>query len=194
MRSQPWTHLVATTLLIGGLGGLAACGSDGDAPKNAESAPASTATNGGEETPATSGPTDVCTLVTDAEIGAVLGSPVTRRDQPGGGCSFDQEDLSAASVALNTSAFTPSNGGYDAALSGVSMVISGKDGAAVDGIGDEAFVKTGTTMGGENQQGGGVVHLGSIIVQVTVLQGRGLSADAVRALVVDTLRLAASKL
>jgi hypothetical protein len=131
--------------------------------------------------------------VSDADIAEILGAPVTREEIPGGGCSFSSEDVRAPSLSLASSAYDQSTGGFDAATSGVSAVIGGSAGGPVSGIGDEAYVKTGTT-GGENQQAGGVVHAGDTLVQATLIQAKGLPAEKVKAYVVDALRLAADKL
>lgn len=185
--------LTTIALLAALTTGLTACGSDdkssssGD-KSNGTSAPSTDPTD--ETDTSTS---DICEVVTDDEIKAIVGAKVTRKEIPGGGCSFDQEDLRAAGISLNTSPYDESTGGFEAAISGVSATLDGDAGGPVDGIGDEAYAKTGTAMGGSSQQGGGLVHVGDILVQVTVIQGEGLSAEKVQAMVVDTLNLVASK-
>lgn len=134
---------------------------------------------------------DVCSLVTADEIGAIVGGAVTASEVPGGGCSFDQDDPRAPSVALGVTPYDESTGGLEGAKSGVSAVIDGTP-ADVD-LGDGAFVVVGTTMGGDSQQGGGAVHVGGSIVQVTYLQSTGLTADEVTTQVTDLLTLVASK-
>jgi hypothetical protein len=190
------TQLATAVALTAALTGVAACGADKDSGAKAGSSggDGTTApTKGGGSDTASGGAIDVCTKVTDDEIAKIVGSAVTREEIPGGGCSFSQDDLRAPSISLNSSAFDEGTGGFDGAVSGVSGVIQGDGGGPLDGVGDEAYAKTGTTPGGSSQQGGGVVHVGGNLFQVTVLQGNGLSAEVVKGLVVDTLNLVATK-
>lgn len=172
--------LAASLLVVG-------CGSG--------NAPAPATGTGNDDSPA-AGPAkvlDICATVTPEEIGAILGGPVTRKDVPGGGCDFSQDDLRAPSATLVASSYDEGTGGFDGAVTGIKGVLEGTDDQAVEGIGTEAFIATGTAMGGENQQASGVVHVGDSLVQVTVVQGKGLPADQVRGLVRDLLALSAGK-
>lgn len=184
--------LAVTVLLAAGT----ACGSQAeDAAAVTPVTEATGPTGSGAEDEAGSAPAalvDVCTQVTDAEIAEILDEQVTRDDVPGGGCSFSSDDPRDPTISLNTSAFDESAGGFEGATFGVSAMLQGDGGELLTDVGEEAYVKTGTT-GGDNQQGGGVVHLGAAVVQVTLIQGTGVPAAQVRGLVVDTLRLAASK-
>lgn len=196
MRSSRVLTRVAAVALVAALGTMSACGSDdsSDATDSGDTSSSGNPAAGDDETDTASGGLiDICTLVTDEEIGEILGGPVTREEIPGGGCSFDQEDLRAPSVDLNSSVLDEGNGGFDGSVSGLSAQFEGEPGAAVDGIGDQAYAETGTVMGGENQQGGGLVRVGSSLFQVGLVQGVGLSADEVQTLVVNTLTLMATK-
>lgn len=197
--SRRRTRLAAALGTALALAVLAGCGgSDSDDSKaDAPGSPASTSTvllgSGDETDTASGGLIDICTEVSEAEIAAIVGGPVTREAVPGGGCNFSQEDARAVGISLASSAYDEGTGGFDAAVSGVSGTIEGSTGGPVDGIGEEAYAKTGTVFGGSNQQGGGVVHVGANLFQVTLTQAKGLSATAVRAIVVDTLTLVATK-
>lgn len=173
--------LAASLLFVG-------CGSQGDAP-----APAAGGGSGGSPAAGPAKAIDICAKVTPEEIAAILGGPVTRKDVPGGGCDFSQDDPRAPSVGLAGSSYDEGTGGFDGAVTGIKGVLEGTDDQAVEGVGTEAFIATGTAMGGENQQASGVVHVGDSLVQVTVIQGKGLPADQVRGLARDLLALSASK-
>lgn len=136
---------------------------------------------------------DVCSLVTEAEVGALVGGAVTQEEQPGGGCAFNQEDPRATSLAFAVTPYDEGSGGFDGSAGGMTALFDGTDDQPVAGVGTEALVSVGTTMGGSNQQAGGLVHLGGSLVQVTLVQGTGLSADAVRTIAVDALKLVAGK-
>ncbi|MFL6159018.1 MAG: hypothetical protein ACJ72D_23265 [Marmoricola sp.] len=193
MRPNRTLTTMATALaLTAALGGLAACGSDDS--KNASDAPGSTTAPKNDETEKSSGGlVDICTKVTDEEIATVLGGPVTREEVPGGGCTFNQEDPRDPSLSLSSSAYDEGNGGFEGATAGVSSVLQGPDGGPVDGIGEEAYVKAGTT-GGETLKGGGIAHVGGTLVQVTYLQSGDMTADAVKQKVVAALTLAVGKI
>jgi hypothetical protein len=190
---EPRSLIALAVVLV--LAVAAGCGSDDKTPADQITAPAgsSSSANGDETDTASGGLIDICTQVSEAEIAAILGSPVTSEAVPGGGCTYSQEDVRAAGISLASSAYDEGTGGFDAAVSGVSGTIEGTAGGPVDGVGDEAYVKTGTVFGGSSQQGGGVVHVGANLFQVTLTQAKGLSAAAVNALVVDALKLAATK-
>ncbi|MET3960444.1 hypothetical protein ABIE44_000378 [Marmoricola sp. OAE513] len=196
MRTQvSLPRLLSTAALIGALATVSACGSDdGDKGSDSSSTDGTTAPTGDDETDTASGGLiDVCTEITADEAGAIVGGTVTHEDVPGGGCNFAQDDPRKPSVSFTATAYDDANGGFEAAITGVSGVLQGDGGGPVDGVGEEAYVKTGTT-GGENQQGGGLVRVGGTLVQVTYLQGDGQSADVVKEKVVAALTLAAGKI
>ncbi|RNL65054.1 DUF3558 domain-containing protein [Nocardioides marmoriginsengisoli] len=185
--------LTTLALLAAVTTGLTGCGSDDKSSDSGKPNTGTVAPTDDKTDETDSSTSDICAAVTDDEIEAIVGAPITREEIPGGGCTFNQEDLRAAGISLNTTPYDESTGGFDAAISGVSATLDGTGGGPVDGIGEEAYVKTGTAMGGSSQQGGGLVHVGNILVQVTVIQGAGLSAEKVEAMVVDTLKLVAEK-
>lgn len=188
------TRLAVAVALVGALGTLAACGSDDSGTPTGTPTDGTSAPSGDETDTASGGLVDICTKVTDDEVADLVGGPVTRKDVPGGGCTFDQEDPKAFSVSLSSSALDPGNGGFEGAVTGVSSQFEGDGGGALDGVGDQAYAKTGTVMGSGTLKGGGLVLVGGTLVQVTVLQGNELPAEKVQAVVVDTLNLVATKL
>lgn len=183
------TRPLTTLAVLAALATATACGSDAGESPTGSGTDDTTLPTGQDEVAVL----DVCTLVTAEEVAALVGGTVTKQDQPGGGCGFSQEDPRAASLAFVATAFDEGTGGFDGAASGVSATIDGTDDQEVPGVGTQAVVSVGSLMGGDNKQAGGLVHLGSSLVQVTLIQAEGLEAEAVRTIAIDALKLVASK-
>ncbi len=190
------TRPLTTLAVLAALATATACGSDAGESPTGSGTDDTTLPTGQDEVAVL----DVCTLVTAEEVAALVGGTVTKQDQPGGGCGFSQEDPRAASLAFvatafdeGTGGFDEGTGGFDGAASGVSATIDGTDDQEVPGVGTQAVVSVGSLMGGDNKQAGGLVHLGSSLVQVTLIQAEGLEAEAVRTIAIDALKLVASK-
>lgn len=182
------------------LAALAGCGSeDADTPassSSSSSAPSSgpSSAGGDEADNASGGLIDICNLVTDAEISDLLDGKVTKEEVPGGGCNFSNEDNPrAASLQINASVIDDGAGGFEGSIAGLEGVLQGAGGGAVEGVGDQAYVKTGTFAGSEFVRGSGLVRVGTTAVQVDLSPNEGTSAKDVRAIVVDALTLVASK-
>jgi hypothetical protein len=188
VRALPFAALTLALALA-----VAGCGGDSGADGAGASEPSGDAGDSSAGEPAgTEDAVDVCALVTAEQVGAVLGATVTLSEVPGGGCTFGQEDPRATSVALSSSVVDEAAGGFDGAVSGVTAVVEGEP---VDvPVGDRGLLVVGPAFGGESDQGGGLVQIGSTLVQVTLLQGGDLSADEVGALTTDVLQLAADAL
>ncbi|CAN5587351.1 hypothetical protein BH11ACT8_BH11ACT8_08470 [soil metagenome] len=202
-RTSPLAAVTLAAALLLPAGLLSACGSDEEPTAAGSPSPAAVDDGAGDpSTDAAEEPSepvdtgsgevaDICTLVTAEEIGDVVGGTVTSEEVPGGGCSFSQDDPRAPSVSLSTTPYDEGNGGLEGAKAGVGGVI---DGTVPDlDVGDGAFLVVGPALGGDNEQGGGAVHLGASLVQVTLTQGNGLSTEVVTGLVTDVLTLVASK-
>lgn len=192
-------RISAAAVVAASLVGMAGCGSSSSASSDTTSG-----SNGATTTAANGGSTnggndkggaavDVCKKITPAEVSAIVGGAVKVEAVPGGGCRFSQDDVRAPTAAFDSTSFTGGAADFDSAKSGVTGTISGtpKD---LSGVGDKAVVVVGTSMGGSNQQGGGLVAAGDGLAQVTVTQGNGLSAADVEAMTTKLLSLAASKL
>lgn len=174
----------------------AGCGSDDKTQADRSTAPAGSSSNANDDETdtASGGLIDICTKVTDAEISALLGGPVTSEDVPGGGCNFSDEDNPrAASVQLTSSLLNEGAGGFEGSVAGISAVLQGSPGAPLDGVGDQAFVKVGTFASSEFVRGSGLVRVGSTVFQVDLSPNQGTSAKEVQAIMVDTLNLIATK-
>lgn len=202
--------IVAFTLVCSLGAGLAGCSSDDDADTSSATtaAPAAddaaatkdtlvedTSTDDASDDSASSDAVDdVCGLITPDEVAAIAGGPVTVEEQPGGGCTFSQEDPRLASIAFNTStASDDTDGTFNEARYGAFATITDPT-KEEPGVGDYSAVASGTFGGGENEQGIGLVQVGLTIVQVGVVQANGIDGAAVRAMTTQALELAAGKL
>ena len=137
---------------------------------------------------------DICTLLSAEEVGALLSATVTQSEQVGGGCSFEQEDPSASSLAFNTSgASDDTDGSFNEARYGAFAVLT--DPTKVEpGIGDFSAIAAGSIGSGESQVGAGIVQVNRTIVQVTLTPTSGLDQGNVISLTTQAITLAASKL
>lgn len=135
--------------------------------------------------PATAGG-GICAKLSAADVGGVLGAKVTGSAMSGTtGCTFAQTDRKAPAVAITDAPFTS----MAAAKNDATSAVEGNP-EDVPGIGQGAFVVTGTMFGGSDIQAAGAVRLGRRLIGVTVTQQQGLSAAKVRDLVIHTLELA----
>lgn len=195
--SRALTRLTSVVTGVLALVVLTGCGGSDDKDASAGS-PVSTSSepqdNGDETDSASGGLIDICSKVTAAEISELLGGPVTSEEVPGGGCSFsNEENPRAASVQLNSSLLDEGAGGFDGSVAGISAVLQGSPGAALDGVGDQAFIKVGTFASSELVRGSGLVRVGSTVFQVDLSPNQGTSAKDVQAIMVDALNLIATK-
>lgn len=201
MRRSRWSVLSA--LCCAGALTLSGCGDDA-APDDAAAAVTTTAvapaptdqlTPDDDADPADDPATidDICTVLTEEEVGAIVGATVTVEEQPGGGCAFDQEDPRAPTLAFATvDAGDDTDGTFNESRVGAFGVLTDPT-VETPPVGAYAAVASGT-IGGDNQQGAGLVQVGTTIVQVTLVQGNGLDGATVRSLTTGALELAASKL
>lgn len=81
---------------------------------------------------------DPCTLLTEAEAAAALGSPVSKVANPGQ-CTYVAADLSGRSVAVATPSGLPGPEYLEAAMRQLATALRGEV-RAVAGVGDNAFV------------------------------------------------------
>ncbi len=154
-------------------------------------------TTGATETAAQeSGPglSDPCALIPADALGAIVGAPVTVAPSPGGGCEFSQEDARALSGSVGIVPHSDTNGGFDAALAGSRAVLTDAQDHPLSGIGDRAQLVTGTYAGGTNLQLSGAAQASGTLVNITLVQAGGLTADALVDVGTRMLTLAVSKL
>ncbi|MFL6159019.1 MAG: hypothetical protein ACJ72D_23270 [Marmoricola sp.] len=145
---------------------------------------------GGEDAPATAGG-GICRDLSASAVGKVLGGTVTGAALPGTGCGFNQKNAKAPAATFVTTPYDQA-AGMASAKDGATSSVEG-DPEDLTGIGDAAFVVTGTAFGGDDIQAAGAVRIGSFVVNVALDQQSGLSRAKVRAMLVGLLRLAFSQ-
>jgi hypothetical protein len=156
--------------------------------------PSQTAGDGdgeGDNTPATAGG-GICSDLSSGDVGKILGSTTKGAALPGGGCEFTQTAAkgSAADFVEKSVAKTP--GGMDGAKTEATSSVEGTP-QDLTGIGDAAFVVTGTAFGEPAIQGAGAVRVGTRIININLTQNTGMSAAAVKAMTIKLLKLAAAQ-
>lgn len=108
---------------------------------------------------------DLCSLVTAAQVSAVVGGTVALQDhQVDGKCDFTADERGVLTPTLDDM----SAGGYDQARSGSSQLLTAgvKD---LTGVGEHAFVATGEVVTYHTAQG--AVAKGGKVVEVTFTSG-----------------------
>lgn len=148
--------------------------------------------SGGADLPATAGG-GICSDLEAADVGADLAETVTGSALPAGGCEFDPKRDGDPSASFVETSYKATPGGMDGAKTNATSSVEG-DPVDLTGIGDAAFVVTGTAFGAPDIQGAGAVRVGDRLVNVMVSQSTGLTAARVKAIVVALLRLCASRL
>lgn len=134
----------------------------------------------------------VCAQLSEAEVATILGGAVTGSAIPGGGCSFNQRQPDPPAATVSDVAFADMDGGMSGAQENATSSVEGTP-ENLTGIGQAAFVVTGTSFGGTELQGAGAVRVGDRLISVNLAQNSGLKRAKVRALVVSLLKLAAAR-
>ena len=144
----------------------------------------------GEHTgPSTAGG-GVCSHLSAAQVGAVLGVTVRGSAVPGQtGCAFDQGGKRGTTVTVLDKSVAQA-GGMDGAKNEANSAVEGEP-QDVPGVGSAAFVVTGSMFGGPDVNGAGAVQVGGRILSVYLVQRSGLAEAKVRSLEVDLLELVA---
>lgn len=133
-------------------------------------------------------PFDACKKLTPEEVSAILGGAATTEPVPGGGCTWKQDaDVHAPTAGIV--GMIGAGGGFDASKGG--NVTDGKV-EDLSGIGDGAWVAVGTYADGP-LQGQGAVAVGDQLINISIIQGNGLSAAVIREMEVKLLTLCASR-
>ena len=141
----------------------------------------------GDDSPSAAGG-GVCRYVGAEEVAGVLGSAVRGSAVPGEtGCKFDQAGNRGMSVTILDKSVARA-GGMDGAKSEANSAVEGTP-TDLAGIGDGAFVITGSMFGGPDVNAAGAVRIGDRIVSVFLVQRSGLPEKKVRGLEVDLLEL-----
>ena len=136
---------------------------------------------------------DVCGTISAGEVGTVLGATVTSKVGPFDACEYSQEDARATSAAIDAQSLADLGGGYEAYKSGTSATLTGGDTVDLDGVGDKAFIVTGSLGGGSNTQLQGAVVIGGQLVSVNLTQASGVEASVLVDQATQLLKLVAAK-
>ncbi|AIY19393.1 hypothetical protein GUY44_03525 [Pimelobacter simplex] len=167
----------------------AGCGEDDPAPTGSGSTAGSTGSTG------STGPAALprfCDLLTPAQVTAAVGAAVTLEAGPLDSCEFGQDDdPRAVSGTLGAVEVDTGNGGFAAYRTGTAGSLEDAVEHPVAGVGDEAFVATGTFAGGESIQAAGAVRVGGTAYTLALAQGAGLSEEELVAVGERLLRLMA---
>jgi hypothetical protein len=143
----------------------------------------------GDDTPATAGG-GICSDLEAGDVGRILGGSAKGAALPGGGCGFTQTAAKGPAATFIEKSFAKTPGGMAGAKTEATSSVEG-DPVDVGGIGDAAFVVTGTAFGGPDIQGAGAVRVGDRLVNITLTQSTGLTRAEVKAMVIKLLKLAA---
>ncbi|MCX6398884.1 MAG: hypothetical protein NTX33_02995 [Propionibacteriales bacterium] len=182
---------IAGLLLIGAL--ASGCGGDGDSDSTDSGDTgnnSATETNGDD-----SGDTDAaelpkfCDLLTAEQVTAAVGAAVTLTTGPFDACEFEQEDPRAVSGSLGVVEVDTGNGGFEGYQSGLTATLTDAIEHPVEGLGDGAFVTTGTIGGGESLQTAGGVLVGGAVYTVNMSQASAMTEDALVAIAEKLLQL-----
>lgn len=118
-----------------------------------------------------------CDLLTAEQIGTAIGATVTMTQGPMDLCEFTQEDPRALGGSVGATRVDIGNGGYEGYVTGARLTLTDPVEVSLEGIGEQAFITTGTFAGGENLQGAGGVLVGGTVYTVNLSQGSGLTQE-----------------
>ena len=184
---------VATIALLPFLG---ACGGgDDDASSGGTSASASEGSEGADASDASDADevVDTCALVSVEEVGEIVGGTFTSELGPFDACEFDQEDPRATSFSLDAQPLSELGGGFDVYRSGSKSAFTDAKQVEVPGVGDEAFITTGTFGDGTNTQLQAATLVGGQVLTVSLTQASGIAEDALVDQATQLLTLIAAK-
>jgi hypothetical protein len=145
----------------------------------------------GDDTPATAGG-GICGNLSAADVGKILGSTTKGAALPGGGCEFTQTSAKGAAADFVEKSLAKTPGGMDGAKTEATSSVEGTP-QDLSGIGNAAFVVTGTAFGEPAIQGAGAVLVGKRVINVNLTQSGSMTASAVKAMMIKLLKLAAAQ-
>ncbi len=136
---------------------------------------------------------DVCGSISADDVGSIVGATFTSEVGPFDACEYSQDDPRAVSVSIDAYPLSDLNGGYDGFKSGTSATLTGSDTVDLDGVGDAAFLTTGTFASGTNTQLQGAVQIGNQVISVNLTQASGLEASVLIDQATKLMNLVVSK-
>ena len=185
------TVLVVLVLLV-----LTACGGGGGSGPRGEDAGASAPAGSGSDAADATDASDVlepCEAVSVDEVGAILDGTFTSELGPFDACEFDQEDPRATSFSLDAQPLSELGGGFDVYRSGSKSAFTDAKQVDVPGVGDEAFITTGTFGDGTNTQLQAATLVGGQVLTVSLTQASDIAEDVLVDQATQLLTLVASK-
>lgn len=188
MRRVP--VLIATILLTGA--SASACGGSDDPAPSGDS-PSTGASSSEESDDTSSELLDACGAVSADEVGAILDGTFTSEVGPFDACEFDQEDPRATSLSVDAQLLSELGGGFEVYQSGSKLAFT--DGKQVDvpGVGDAAFITTGTFGEGTNIQLQAATLIDGQVITVSLTQASDIAEDVLVGQANELLTLVASK-
>jgi hypothetical protein len=181
MKKTWWAALAVVGLVVSGCGGDE--DSDADSGRDDNTSDSSGTDPGTDvdtdvDEPATEDDLPVfCDLLTAEQVGEAVGATVTVATGPFDACEFKQEDVYEYSGSLGAVIIDNGNGGYDAYKTGGAAALTDPVTHDIAGVGEDAFVTTGTFGGGESLQAGGGVLVGGIVYTVNISQAADHTED-----------------
>ena len=151
--------VIAATLA---LAGCSSSGGTSPTPPAGSSTPLSSAAGSHGSTSATASG-DFCSRFTTTEIGAIVIASVSAGTDAAGRCTFTSPGASATLKELPPTA--AANGGYAGAKAGASAGIKGTS-HDISGLGDSAFVDSGTAAGTPIAEG--AVQINGQVIEATI--------------------------
>ncbi|WP_182378390.1 hypothetical protein [Nocardioides sp. WS12] len=181
---------LAGLMVVGAL--AAGCGGDGDSNDAGDAGDnTSAAESNGDDSEGTDAAElpKFCDLLTTDQVAAAVGAAVTLVTGPFDACEFDQEDPRAVSGSVGAVEVDTGNGGFEGYQSGISASLGNLTNHPIDGLGDDAFVTTGTFGGGESLQTAGGVLVGGTVYTVNLSQASGMTDGELVAIAEKLLKL-----
>lgn len=170
----------------------AGCGDDGkgDTKGDGGGDPTTSSSDPGSDSGEPEALPKFCDLLTADQVTEAVGAPVTLTTGPFDACEFDQDDPRALSGSLGVVEVGTDNGGFESYRSGSKGSLDNGVDHPVTGVGEEAFVTTGSFAGGESiQAAGGALVDGGRVYTVNLAQASGMTADELVAISEKLLKL-----
>lgn len=185
---RPVLAIVVAAGLLAGCGGGSTSSAGGTSSDGGTTGTASAPTSGGSEA------TDLCPLITAADMSALLGYEVAFKRDPSNGCSYDSVKADARtepSVGIASILLVDGAGDFAGTKSGATAAAQG---VAVDlpGVGDMAFTVTSGEAAGFNI-GQAIALVGGQVITVSVTGGGEAGRAKLAPTATEVLKLAVSK-
>lgn len=178
---------------------LGACGGgDDDAPSASSETSSSAEGSSDSGDSGDSGAEDVavldtCGAVSVEEVGAILGGTFTSELGPFDACEFDQEDPRATSFSLDSQLESELGGGFESYKAGAAIALTNSKTIDVPGVGDDAYITTGTFGDGTNIQLQAAMLIDGQVLTVSLTQASDITEDVLVGQAKELLDLVASK-